>query len=453
MQVDSEKAIEIKEEIFSLIEKYYQEVFANKKLDSVPVSGKLFDHREMQMITESALDAWFTTGRFNKEFEERLANYIGVQHLVTVNSGSSANLVAMLTLTASELGDRAIKPGDEFITVAASFPTTVNPLLSYGAIPVFIDVDIPSYNIRASDIESAITEKTKAIVIAHTLGNPFELDKIQALCKKHNLWLVEDCCDALGSSYLDQHVGVFGDIATLSFYPAHHITMGEGGAVFTNNPKLKKIAESFRDWGRDCWCPTGVDNSCGGRFNWSLGGLPKGYDHKYIYSRLGYNLKITDMQAALGLAQLEKLDSFIEKRRHNFDRLRTGLEGLSEYLILPEACKNSKPSWFGFLISLKNKAWPKINQAEIEVKLKNGMNRNDLCRELNSRRINTRLLFAGDIRKQPYFINQNYHSHGELMNTEYIMHNTFWLGVAPLLGDDEIDYVIKNLQELVTNES
>jgi CDP-4-dehydro-6-deoxyglucose reductase, E1 len=450
MQTNTTKAQEIKHEIFTLIEQYYQEVFANKKLEVIPVSGKQFDHRELQLITESALDAWFTSGRFNKEFENKLKNFVGVKHLITVNSGSSANLVAMLSLTAKELGDKAIKPGDEFITVAASFPTTINPLVSFGAIPVFIDVDIPSYNIKAEEIEQAITEKTKAIVIAHTLGNPFELDKIQAICKKHNLWLIEDCCDALGSTYLDQHVGTFGDIGTFSFYPAHHITMGEGGAIFTNNTQLKKIAESFRDWGRDCWCPTGKDDTCGKRFNWELGGLPKGYDHKYIYSQLGYNLKITDMQAALGVAQLEKLEFFIEKRKHNFKRLKEGLESLSEQLILPCPSNNSDPSWFGFLITLKSIDCPNINQNKLEVRLKNGMNRNDLCRALNQKGINTRLLFAGDIRKQPYFSHYKYRCQGELSNTEYIMNNTFWVGVAPLLDDTAIDTIIDNLTDLIS---
>lgn len=449
MPAESNKAKKIKAEIFDLIKDYYQEVFTNRKKNSIPVSGKVFDHRELQFITESALEGWFTTGHFNKKFESKLKEFVGVKHLITTNSGSSANLIAMMTLTAKELGERAIKPGDEFITVAASFPTTLNPLLSFAAVPVFVDVKIPSYNINTDQIEAAISDKTKAIVLAHTLGNPYDLDKIQGLCKKYNLWLVEDCCDALGSTYLDQHVGTFGDIATFSFYPAHHITMGEGGAVFTNDAKLKKIAESFRDWGRDCWCPTGKDDTCAKRFGWKLGDLPEGYDHKYIYSRAGYNLKITDMQAALGLAQLEKLESFIEKRKENFTQLKKGLEKFSDILILPEPCKNSQPSWFGFLASLKHKDWPKVNIKDPEVRLKNGMNRNDLCRALNERGINTRLLFAGDIRKQPYFSDYQYRVVGELKNTEYILFNTFWLGVAPLLDSEDIDKIIDTLAELL----
>ena len=437
----------IKEQIFALIEDYHKEVFLNQpKSPNIPVSGKVFDHREMQNITEAALDGWFTTGRFNKEFENKLKEYIGIKHLITVNSGSSANLVAMMTIASPELGDRAIKLGDEFITVAASFPTTLNPLLALGAIPVFIDVDIPSYNIDASQIEAAITDKTKAIVIAHTLGNPYELKKIRELCDKHELWLIEDCCDALGSTYNGKHVGTFGDIATLSFYPAHHITMGEGGAVFTNNTILKKIAESIRDWGRDCWCPTGKDNTCHKRFEWEMAGLPKGYDHKYIYSRLGYNLKVTDMQAALGLAQLEKLDSFIERRKHNFNRLKEGLKGLEDSLILPEASENSDPSWFGFLVSLRHKDYPQLKKGEIEVTLENGLNRNTLCKKLNEEGINTRLLFAGDVRKQPYFKDYTYKAHTDLLNTEYVLYNTFWLGVAPLIDDDDIDRIIETLK-------
>lgn len=430
-----DKAESIKAEIFKLIEAYYQEKQVNQSRNEIiPVSGKVYDHREMQLITESALDAWFTTGRFNKDFEQQLKDFIGVKHLITVNSGSSANLVALSTLASPELGERAIKSGDEFITVAASFPTTINPLVSLGAIPVFVDIQIPSYNIDSKQIEAAISSKTKAIVIAHTLGNPYDLEQIQRLCKKHNLWLMEDCCDALGSRYLDQHVGTFGDIATLSFYPAHHITMGEGGAVFTNNARLKKIAESIRDWGRDCWCPTGKDNTCNKRFDWQLGELPAGYDHKYIYSRLGYNLKITDMQAALGLAQLEKLPDFIKKRKHNFNRLKAGLKDLAHKLILPEASDNSDPSWFGFLVTVKDNA---------------GISRADLINRLTEMKINTRLLFAGDIRKQPYFSNYQYRSIGDLPNTKIVLNNTFWVGVAPLLNDQDIDLILKAFHEIL----
>ena len=428
----SNREKEIKSEINSLIKEYFDLVHKNKKSEYKAVSGKLFNEKELQYITESALDAWFTTGRFNAEFEKKLKDFIGIKDLITVNSGSSANLVASATLCAPELKDRAIKPGDEFITVAASFPTTVTPLITLGAKPVFVDVDIPSYNLDVQYLEQALSDKTKAVVIAHTLGNPFDLEKISNFCKKHDLWLMEDCCDALGSQYMGQHVGTFGDIATLSFYPAHHITTGEGGAVFTNNPKLKKIAESYRDWGRDCWCPPGTDNTCGIRFDWQLGDLPKGYDHKYIYSRLGYNLKITDMQAALGLAQVEKLESFIQKRKDNFSRLYKGLSDLKDKLILPEHSENADPSWFGFLISLKPEA--------------NKIDRNEVIRKLNEMKIGTRLLFAGDIRKQPFFKNIDYRSVSELKNTEFIMNNTFWIGVAPLLDNEDIDYIISSLK-------
>lgn len=432
------KALEIKTQIHSLIEEYYKEVFKEKEFvegeSSVPVSGKVFDHKEIQMITDSALDAWFTTGRFNTEFERKLAKYINIKSVLTVNSGSSANLVAFSALTAHELGEERIKPGDEVITVAASFPTTVNPILQYGAIPVFLDVDIPTYQIDVTHLEKALSPKTKAIVVAHTLGNTFNLDVITAFCEKHDLWLMEDCCDALGATYNGKHVGTFGDVATLSFYPAHHITMGEGGAVFTSNSKLKTIMESFRDWGRDCWCEPGKDNTCGKRFCQKLGDLPEGYDHKYIYSRQGFNLKITDMQAALGLAQLEKLDGFVAARRRNYDLLMKGLEKHSDKLILPKATANSEPSWFGFLITLKENA---------------GITRNDLVEELNHKKVATRLLFAGDLRKQPYFKNYTYRTVGELKNTEIILNNTFWIGVTPMINDEMIAYMLKCFDEIL----
>jgi CDP-6-deoxy-D-xylo-4-hexulose-3-dehydrase len=432
------KALEIKGKINSLIEEYYNEVFKEKKFvegeSAVPVSGKVFDHKELQLITESALDAWFTTGRFNTEFERKLAKYINIKSVLTVNSGSSANLVAFSALTAHELGDDAIKPGDEVITVAASFPTTVNPILQYGAIPVFLDVDIPTYQIDVTHLEKALSPKTKAVVVAHTLGNTFNLDVITAFCEKHDLWLMEDCCDALGATYNGKHVGTFGDVATLSFYPAHHITMGEGGAVFTSNSKLKTIMESFRDWGRDCWCEPGKDNTCGKRFCQKLGDLPEGYDHKYIYSRQGFNLKITDMQAALGLAQLEKLDGFVAARRRNYDLLMKGLEKHSDKLILPKATANSEPSWFGFLITLKENA---------------GISRNDLIEELTYKKVATRLLFAGDLRKQPYFKNYTYRTVGELKNTEIILNNTFWIGVTPMINDEMITYMLKCFDEIL----
>jgi CDP-6-deoxy-D-xylo-4-hexulose-3-dehydrase len=431
------KIEKLKDQIFSLIKEYHSEVFKEKPFiageTAIPVSGKLIDHHEIINITESALDAWFTTGRFNTLFENKLAKFINTNKLITVNSGSSANLVAFSTLTAAELGERAIKPGDEVITVAASFPTTINPILQYGAIPVFLDVDIPTYDIKVEDLEKALTPKTKAIVIAHTMGNAFDLETISAFCKKHNLWLMEDCCDALGTTYQNKHVGTFGDIATLSFYPAHHITMGEGGAVFTSNSKLKKIAESFRDWGRDCWCEPGKDNTCGKRFCQQCGTLPYGYDHKYVYARSGFNLKITDMQAALGLAQLEKLPHFIERRKENYTLLYQGLKKWEDKLILPEASKHADPSWFGFLITLKPNA---------------GISRNELIDILTEKKIGTRLLFAGDIRKQPYFKDIQYRSIGDLPNTEMIVHNTFWIGLCPAITPEMIEYVVGVFDEV-----
>lgn len=432
------KALEIKQQIHSLIEDYYQEVFKEKEFvggeSAVPVSGKVFDHKEIQYITDAALDAWFTTGRFNTEFEKKLAKYINIKSVLTVNSGSSANLVAFSALTAHELGEERIMPGDEVITVAASFPTTVNPILQYGAIPVFLDVSIPYYEIDVEDLEKALSPKTKAVVVAHTMGNVFNLEAITAFCDKHNLWLMEDCCDALGATYKGKHVGTFGDIATLSFYPAHHITMGEGGAVFMSNAKLKKIAESFRDWGRDCWCEPGKDNTCGLRFCQKLGDLPEGYDHKYVYSRQGFNLKITDMQAALGLAQLDKLEEFIRVRRHNYKRLYEGLKKHDAKIILPEATPHAEPSWFGFLITMKQEA---------------GISRNDMVAKLTDKKIATRLLFAGDLRKQPYFKDYHYRVVGDLPNTEIIVNQTFWIGVTPMINDEMIDYMIRCFDEIL----
>jgi CDP-6-deoxy-D-xylo-4-hexulose-3-dehydrase len=351
-----------------------------------------------------------------------------------VNSGSSANLIAFSAITAKELGDDAVMPGDEVITVAAGFPTTVNPMLQYGAIPVFLDVDIPTYQITTTHLEEALSPKTKAVMVAHTLGNTFDLETISAFCKKHDLWLIEDCCDALGAKYNGKNVGTFGDIGTISFYPAHHITMGEGGAVFTSNSKLKTIMESFRDWGRDCWCETGKDNTCGKRFCQQLGDLPMGYDHKFIYSRLGFNLKITDMQAALGLAQLKKLDGFIEKRKHNHRLLKDKLKKHEDKLILPEPTPNSDPSWFGFVITVKKEA---------------GISRNDLVQKLNERKIGTRLLFAGDLRKQPYFKDYKYRVVGDLKNTETIVNDTFWIGVTPAVNDEMIDYMVSVFDEIL----
>lgn len=426
----------LRKEISALVEQYAQLAHAPQPFvpgqSAVPVSGKVIGAAELKNMVDASLDGWLTTGRFNAEFERRLAEYLGVKHLITVNSGSSANLVAFSALTSPRLGERAIKPGDEVIGVAAGFPTTVNPILQFGAVPVFVDVDLATHNIDASQLEAAISPKTKAIMLAHSLGNPFNLDVVTAICKKYNLWLVEDCCDALGATYNGQLVGTFGDIATLSFYPAHHITMGEGGAVFTNNAELKLIAESFRDWGRDCYCPPGKDNTCNKRFCWKLGNLPEGYDHKYTYSHLGYNLKITDMQAACALAQLDRLDDFIAARKANFAYLKERLQSCTEFLHLPEATPNSEPSWFGFPVVLKESS---------------GIKRVDLLNYLDQNKIATRLLFAGNLTRQPYMIGRNYRVSGELTNTDVVMNQTFWLGVFPAVTKEMIDYMAEKLEE------
>ncbi|MBF0272889.1 MAG: lipopolysaccharide biosynthesis protein RfbH [Magnetococcales bacterium] len=426
----------IRQEIAELVQQYADLVYAPKPfvpgVSAVPVSGKVMGAKELQYMVEASLDGWLTTGRFNAEFESRLAQYLGVKHLITVNSGSSANLVAFSTLTSHRLGDRAIRPGDEVIGVAAGFPTTVNPIVQFGAIPVFVDVDLATHNIDATQIEAAISPKTKAIMLAHSLGNPFNLEVVVALCQKYKLWLVEDCCDALGATYHGKMVGTFGDIATLSFYPAHHITMGEGGAVFTNNTELKTIAESFRDWGRDCYCPPGKDNTCKKRFAWQLGNLPAGYDHKYTYSHLGYNLKISDMQAACALAQLDRVDGFIAARRANFLYLKDKLKSCEEFLMLPEATPHSDPSWFGFLVVIKESA---------------GVNRVDLLTYLDQNKIGTRLLFAGNLTRQPYMIGRNYRVSGELINTDIMMNHAFWLGLYPGLGIEHLDYMVSRIEE------
>jgi CDP-4-dehydro-6-deoxyglucose reductase, E1 len=397
----------------------------------VPPSGKVIGAEELKNMVEASLDGWLTTGRFNAEFEKKLAAFIGVKHLITVNSGSSANLVAFNTLTSPKLGERAMKKGDEVIGVAAGFPTTVNPILQFGAVPVFVDVDRLTHNIDASKIEAAIGPKTKAIMLAHSLGNPFNLDVVTALCKKHNLWLVEDCCDALGTTYRGQMVGTFGDIGTLSFYPAHHITMGEGGAVFTKHDELKTIAESFRDWGRDCYCAPGKDNTCGKRFCWKLGDLPLGYDHKYTYSHLGYNLKITDMQAACGLAQLEKAPQFIQARKDNFAFLKERLKDCEEFVNLPEATEHSDPSWFGFPITLKENC---------------PVTRLDLLTYLDQNKIGTRLVFAGNLTRQPYMAGANYRISGDLTNTDNVMNNTFWIGVQPALTPAMLEFAASKIE-------
>jgi CDP-6-deoxy-D-xylo-4-hexulose-3-dehydrase len=426
---------QLREQIIALVAQYGALASEPKPFQPgvtvIPPAGKVVGAKEMELMVEASLDAWLTTGRFNDEFEARLAKFIGVKHLITVNSGSSANLVAFNTLTSPKLGARAIKPGDEVIGVAAGFPTTVNPILQFGAVPVFVDVELGTYNIDASKIEAAISDKTKAIMLAHTLGNPYNLEVIVALCKKYNLWLIEDCCDALGATYNGQMVGTFGDIGTMSFYPAHHITMGEGGAVFTNNYELKQIAESFRDWGRDCYCAPGKDNTCGKRFCWKLGTLPAGYDHKYTYTHLGYNLKITDMQAACGLAQMDRAAGFVQARKDNFAYLTERLKSCEEFLILPVATENSDPSWFGFPMTLK----PAANVSRV-----------DLLTYLDDYKIGTRLLFAGNLTRQPYMIGRNYRVSGDLTNTDRIMHDTFWIGVYPGLTKEMLDFAVEKIE-------
>ena len=432
-----EKLNAIRKEISELVTKYAAELYKPTTFEGgvtvIPPSGKLLGNEELQNMVSASLDGWLTSGRFNSEFENKLAEFLGVKYCLSVNSGSSANLVAFNTITSKKLGDRAIQKGDEVIGVAAGFPTTVNPIIQFGAIPVFVDVDIQTHNINVDLIEAAITPKTKAIMLAHALGNPFNVGKVKEICNKYNLWLIEDTCDALGAEFNGQKCGTFGDIGTLSFYPAHHMTMGEGGAVFTNNPELKVIAESFRDWGRDCYCPPGCDNTCGCRFEQKHGDLPYGYDHKYVYSHSGYNLKITDMQAACGLAQLGKLDFFIEKRRANYAYLRNKLESLTDFIHLPVPTPNSNPSWFGFPITLKDGC---------------GISRVDVTKFLDAHKIGSRLLFAGNLIKQPYFKDVEYRVVGDLTQTEKTMNDTFWIGVQPALDEVHFDFVAEKMEEL-----
>lgn len=427
---------QLRAEISELVAKYAQLEFAEKIFVGgetvIPPSGKKLGAKELQNMVDASLDAWLTTGRFNTAFEKKLANFIGVDHLITVNSGSSANLVAFSTLTSRRLGDRAIKKGDEVIGVAAGFPTTVNPIVQFGAVPVFVDVEMDTHNINADLIEAAITTKTKAIMLAHTLGNPFNCEKVKAICEKYNLWLIEDCCDALGATFNGKMVGTWGDIATLSFYPAHHMTMGEGGAVFMSDPLLKLIAESFRDWGRDCYCAPGQDDTCGKRFGQQFGSLPDGYDHKYVYSHLGYNLKITDMQAACGLAQLDSLEGFIAKRRANFQYLSGRLSSLLEFVEIAQPTEKSNPSWFGFPITIKESA---------------GIKRVDLVKFLDQYKIGSRLLFAGNLTNQPYFQGAEYRVSGSLENTDRTMNQTFWLGVQPTLGEEHYNFIAEKMEE------
>ena len=434
----SDKAAELRQQILDLTAQYHAEKFAAKEFvpgsSTVPVSGKVIRADDIQAVVDSALDGWFTTGRWAKEFERKLARFVGVRSASLVNSGSSANLVALSALTSPKLGDRQLRPGDEVLTVAAGFPTTVNPIIQNRLVPVFIDVTLPTYEVDVTRLEAAYSPKMKAVMIAHTLGNVFNLDAITAFCKKYNLWLVEDCCDALGSTWKGQKVGTFGDIATVSFYPAHHITMGEGGAVMTDKPALQVLIDSFRDWGRDCWCEPGVDNTCGKRFEWQLGTLPCGYDHKYTYSHIGYNLKATDMQAALGVAQIAKLPEFIEKRKQNFAYLKNALKPLAEFLVLPEATPESDPSWFGFPIGVKPAA---------------PFTRDQLTRALENQKIGTRLLFAGNLTRQPAYEGWEYRVVGDLTNTDYVMNHVFWIGVFPGLTHEMLDHIVGTASEFI----
>ena len=432
-----------REEILAMVAEY-AEKFHNQKKDfkegdRIPYASRVYDKDEMVKLVDSSLEFWLTSGRYTDEFEKKLAEYLQVRYCSLVNSGSSANLIAFMTLTSPLLGERRVKRGDEIITVACGFPTTVAPAIQYGAVPVFVDVTIPQYNIDVTMLEAALSEKTKAVMIAHTLGNPFDLQAVKAFCDKHDLWLVEDNCDALGTKYIlngeEKFSGTIGDIGTSSFYPPHHMTMGEGGAVYTNNPLLNKIIRSFRDWGRDCVCPSGQDNLCQHRFDRQYGELPLGYDHKYVYSHFGYNLKVTDMQAAVGCAQLDKFPSFVVRRRHNFDRLKAALSDVQDKLILPEPAENSIPSWFGFLITCKD-----------------GVSRNNLVQYIESKGVQTRMLFAGNLIKHPCFdemraTGEGFRVVGKLTNTERILADTFWVGVYPGMTDEKIDYMAKVIKE------
>jgi CDP-6-deoxy-D-xylo-4-hexulose-3-dehydrase len=434
----SERSDHLRQQILQLTTEFHAEAFPRRDFvpgtSTVPVSGKVIDAADVCAVVDSALDGWFTTGRWAKEFERKLARFVGVRSASLVNSGSSANLVALSALTSPKLGARALQPGDEVITVAAGFPTTVNPIFQNRLVPVFLDVTLPTYEIDVAQLEAAHSPRTRAVMIAHTLGNVFNLDAITAFCRKYNLWLIEDCCDALGSTYKGQMVGTFGDIATVSFYPAHHITMGEGGAVLTDRPALQVLIDSFRDWGRDCWCDPGVDNTCGKRFDWQLGTLPCGYDHKYTYSHVGYNLKATDMQAALGCSQIDKLPHFIQRRKENFAYLKNALQPLSEFLQLPVAGPHSDPSWFGFPIGIRPGA---------------PFNRDQITAALEAQKIGTRLLFAGNLLRQPAYTGLEFRSIGDLPNTDYVMNHVFWIGVFPGLTPPMLDYIAQIMTAFV----
>ncbi|HID52775.1 MAG TPA: lipopolysaccharide biosynthesis protein RfbH [Anaerolineae bacterium] len=438
----TEKSDELKQRILMLVEEYYQEAFATDEFTpgetAVPVSGRVFDATEMVNLVDSSLEFWLTTGRYAAQFEREFARMMGVRHAMLCNSGSSANLLSLSALTSPRLGEKALQPGDEVITVAAGFPTTVNPIVQNRLTPVFLDVELGTYNIDVSYLEEAVSAKTKAIMVAHTLGNPFDLDAVLAVAQKHDLWFVEDNCDAVGSLYNGRLTGSFGHLASVSFYPAHHITMGEGGCVLTNHARLKKIVESFRDWGRDCWCAPGAADTCGKRFDWQLGDLPQGYDHKYIYSHIGYNLKMTDMQAAVGVAQLQKLPQFTESRKRNWQILHEGLRPYAEHLILPEATPGSDPSWFGFLITVRPSA---------------PFTRRELIQYLEERHIATRLLFGGNLTRQPAWQNIPYRTVGDLTNTDIVMNQTFWIGVYPKLTPEMLDYVLAVFAEFMEKYS
>ncbi len=431
-------AAELRNHILDLVAAYYELAWLDEPFipgkSHVPVSGKVFDANELIHLVDASLDFWLTTGRYAEKFEREFARFLGIRHAILCNSGSSANLLALSALTSPKLKERRLKPGDEVVTVAAGFPTTVNPIVQNGLVPVFLDIELGTYNVDIRFLEEAISPRTKAIMLAHTLGNPFNLDAVLDVATRHNLWLIEDNCDALGSTYNGKLTGTFGDLATVSFYPAHHITMGEGGAVLTNQPLLKKLVESFRDWGRDCWCPPGTDNTCGKRFEWQLGELPYGYDHKYTYSHIGYNLKLTDMQAAVGVAQLKKVPRFIEVRKRNWKLLHDGLKPLEEFFILPKATPNSDPSWFGFLITVRPEA---------------PFSRRDLVRYLESRKIATRLLFGGNLTRQPAYQGMPYRVVGELSNTDLVMNQSFWVGVYPGLTAEMLDFIVDVIKVFV----